>query len=222
MKESSAKGHSLCPPARGAKYSPGAGEHPTHPHPIPPHHCAAATVACAASMSQCCSGHWWSLPLQGLLVLCGLSASYPTRGSWQTPLLRGEGSLGGSRRASHHKSPLAIPICLRHRQASNPEHIQQWMCSQVPLVAGGDKTAPWLPCPAAPAKQQKLGTSARATCSPVCSLGCWGHPGVLLAAAGRAPGSGRRLLASQCCQAFWQIQGALCTSRSVPGRPQEL
>lgn len=201
----------------------GQEKHPTHPHPIPPHHCAASR---SWHCCTCCQHEPVLLRLPvvpasagtagALWPLCGL----PYRSSWQIPLLRGEGSLGGSRRASHHRSPLAIPICLRHRQASNPEHIQQWMCSQVPLVAGGDKTAPCLPCPAAPAKQQKLGTSARATCLPVCSLGCWGHPGVLLAATGRAPGGGRRLIASQCCQAFWQIQGALCASRSVPGRPQ--
>lgn len=34
-----------------------------------------------------------------------------------------------------------------------------------------------------------MGTSARATCSPVCSPGCWGHPGVPLAAGcGQSPG----------------------------------
>lgn len=63
------------------------------------------------------------------------------------------------------------------------------MSGQVPLMPEGDRTAPWLPQPAAPAEQQQLGTRAKATCSPMCLLCCWGHPGVPLAAGcGQSPG----------------------------------
>lgn len=86
---------------------------------------------------------------------------------------------------------------------------RQCVYSQVPLIAGGDRTAVWPPWPAAPAKRQQLGTSARATCSPMCSLACWGHPGVPLAA-GRA--SGLQM-------SYGRSQGVLCTSRGAPGHP---
>ena len=63
------------------------------------------------------------------------------------------------------------------------------MCGQVPLMVRGDGTVPWPPQPATPAKRLQPATSARATCSPVCLLGCWGHPGVPLAAScGQSPG----------------------------------
>lgn len=186
MKESSPKGHSVCLPAGGAKRSPGAGG--ACPHPTAVLQPGAGTAVHTASTSQRCSGRWWSLPRRGLRGLRGLSEGYPTWGSWQIPLLRGEGSLGGSRGASRHKGPLDIPICPRHLQASSPGP-GQWTCGQVPLMARGDKTALWPPWPAAPAKQQQLGTSARATCSPMCLPGCWGHPGVPLAAGcGQSPG----------------------------------
>lgn len=198
--------------------SGGGGSTPT-PHPTAVLQPGAGTAVRAASMSQRCSGHWWYLPWWGLWGLHGLSEGYPIWGSWQIPLLRGEGSLGGSRGASLHKGPLPTPVCLRHPQTSSTGP-GQWACGQAPLMTEGDRTAPWPPRPAAPAKRQQLGTSARATCSPACSPGCGVTLGCpLLLAVGRAPGSGRRLLASQCCQTLWQksrcpvrLQGSLGAS----------
>lgn len=207
------------------KVQPGCGgSTPTH-HPTATLQPGAGTAVHAASTGQRCSSHRWSLPWRGPRWLHGFSEGYPTQGSWQITLHRGDRSLGGSRGTSYHKVPLAIPIHLRHPQASSPGP-GPWTCGQIPFMAGGDRTAPWPSQPAAPAKRQELGTSARATCLPVCSPGCWGHPGVPLAAGcGQSPGereeAARQLVLSDALAEVKVPCAPPGEPRGVPGRREQ-
>lgn len=153
------------------------------------------------------------------LIISGLCLRGAARAVWDpfqgspspeqlsdTPV-QGRRKLGGRRDATAIRVPWPSPSALG--TPGQQPRAGQCVYSQVPLIAGGDRAAAWPPWPAAPAKRQQLGTSARATCSPMCSLACWGHPGVPLAA-GRAPG------AQVCCG---KSQGVLCASRGAPGHP---
>lgn len=202
----------MCLLAGGGKCSPGMGGGLLH-HPTPdPQPCSLDMLqlewlCCdAASTSQHCSDHQWSLPQWG----CKGCVASP-RVSLPRAAVRhscaGQKEAGWVQRCHFHKNTSAIPICLS--APGQQPRARQCVYSQVPLIAGGDRTAAWPPWPAAPAKRQQLGTSVRATCSPMCSLACWGHPGVPLAA-GRAPG-----IQVSCGKS----QGVLCTSRGAPGHP---
>lgn len=153
-----------------------------------------------------------ALIITGLCLGGAARAVWPLQGSpspgqlSDTPV-QGRRKPDGGRDATAVRIPWPSPSAL---DASGQQpRARQCVYSQVPLIARGDRIAAWPPWPAAPAKRQQLGTSARATCSPMCSLACWGHPGVPLAA-GRASG-----IQMSCGKS----QGVLCTSRGAPGHP---
>lgn len=178
------------------------------PHPLLP--CRAAAGAGSAVTLPARTST--ALMISGLCLSGAARAVWPLQGS-PSPGQLSDTLAQGKRKPCGHRDATAIRIPWPSPSAlgapGQQPRARQWVYSQVPLIAGGDRTAAWPPWPAAPAKRQQLGISARATCSPMCSLGCWGHPGVPLAA-GRAP----RVQVS-----CGKSQGVLCTSRRAPGHP---